>query len=217
MYRWNRPPPFPLIPCMSHIAFPGRARTFHLCIDMQGMFHEQTDWHMPWMEKIIESVREITAARPEQTIFTRFIPPRRPEERRGAWRTYYEKWRNMTRAELDPKLLDIIAPLKQFIPPARSFDKFVYSPFSQPALTHFLTQKNTEALIITGAETDVCVLATVLQAVDLGYRVLIPVDAICSGRDETHDALLKLYNERFSAQIETMKTEELMRFWASET
>lgn len=201
---------------MGHIAFPDRARTFHLCIDMQGMFYEKTAWHMPWMGKIIEPISEITAARPEQTIFTRFIPPYQPEERHGTWRAYYEKWRNMTRAELDPGLLDIIVPLKQFMPPAQCFDKFVYSPFSQPALTHFLTQKKAEALIITGAETDVCVLATVLQAVDLGYRVLIPVDAICSGRDETHDALLKLYNERFSAQIKTMTTEELMRFWASE-
>jgi nicotinamidase-related amidase len=33
------------------------------------------------------------------------------------------------------------------------------------------------ALTVTGSETDVCVLATVLDAVDLGYRVIVVRDA----------------------------------------
>ena len=38
--------------------------------------------------------------------------------------------------------------------------------------------------IVSGSETDVCVLATVLDAVDMGYRVIIARDAVCSSSDE---------------------------------
>ena len=56
---------------------------------------------------------------------------------------------------------------------------------------------------MTGSETDVCVLATVIGAVDHGYRVILVCDAVCSSSDEGHDALLKLYRDRYSLQIET--------------
>lgn len=55
-----------------------------------------------------------------------------------------------------------------------------------------------------------CVLATVLGAIDLGYKVIIITDALCSAMDETHDAVLKLYRKRFSQQIESMSADELV-------
>ena len=52
-----------------------------------------------------------------------------------------------------------------------------------------------------------CVLAAVLDAVDLGLRVVLPVDALCSSSDESHEALLSLYRNRFSQQVETASAE----------
>ena len=37
-----------------------------------------------------------------------------------------------------------------------------------------------DTLVVTGGETDICVLATVLGAVDRGFRVVLVSDAICS-------------------------------------
>ena len=67
--------------------------------------------------------------------------------------------------------------------------------------------------MITGAETDVCVLAAVMDAVDHGYRVVLAKDALCSSSDETHDALMTLYHRRFAEQIETVECEELLAVW----
>lgn len=64
-----------------------------------------------------------------------------------------------------------------------------------------------------GGETDVCVLATVIAAVDLGFRVVLPQDALCSVSDATHDALMTLYRERYSQQIETTSTERVLGDW----
>ena len=49
----------------------------HLCVDMQRMFAERTEWKMPWLERVLPNIVSITSAHPEKTIFTRFIPARR--------------------------------------------------------------------------------------------------------------------------------------------
>ncbi|HEX3411747.1 MAG TPA: isochorismatase family protein, partial [Stellaceae bacterium] len=53
----------------------------------------------------------------------------------------------------------------------------------------------------------------VLDAVDLGYRVVLATDALCSSSDATHDALLALYRNRFSQQIETASSEAILACW----
>ena len=52
------------------------------------------------------------------------------------------------------------------------------SAFAEPRLIEHLRQREADALIVSGSETDVCVLATVLDAVDIGYRVIVVCDAI---------------------------------------
>ncbi len=73
-----------------------------------------------------------------------------------------------------------------------------------------LKGERVSSLVITGGETDVCVLATVLGAVDLGYHVVVLSDAVCSGADETHDASLEVLGERFSVQVEICRTEAFL-------
>jgi len=43
--------------------------------------------------------------------------------------------------------------------------------------------------------------------------VVLATDALCSASDETHDALLTLYQQRFSEQIETADSEEIVAAW----
>ncbi len=52
-----------------------------------------------------------------------------------------------------------------------------------------------------------------LGAVDFGYRVVLATDALCSSADQTHDALLTLYRQRFSEQIETADTKTILADW----
>jgi Isochorismatase family len=59
-----------------------------------------------------------------------------------------------------------------------------------------------------------CVLATIMGAVDHGYRVILVRDGVCSSSDEGHDALLELYHRRFSIQIETADAEAVLSRWA---
>ena len=134
----------------------------HLCVDMQTLFAERTDWHVPWLERVLPVVAHLTEARRERTIFTRFVPPERPEDAIGAWRRYYAHWRDMTGERLDPRLIQLVPPLAALTPPAIIIDKGHYSPFSEPAFLEALGRLKADALVITGGETDVCVLAAVM-------------------------------------------------------
>jgi nicotinamidase-related amidase len=195
--------------------FPLDDATRHLCIDMQRLFAEETPWQVPWLPRVLPCVQEIASRQAASTIFTRFIPPRSPEEAVGAWRDYYAAWPDLTRDALPPDLLELVSPLKALVPPARQLDKTANSAFSQPGFANALHRRGVTTLVVTGGETDVCVLATVMSAVDCGFRVILPTDALCSTSDTTHEALLKLYRERFSQQIEATTTEDVLRRWQS--
>lgn len=188
-------------------------RTVHLCIDMQNLFAEGTVWHTPWMRRVLPAVARIVEHRPAHTVFTRFVPPRRPDDMPGSWRRYYRRWDELTLDRLDRGLVELVPELARFAPPAAVIDKRVYSPFSEPALPELLRRRSADALLITGGETDVCVLAAVLDAVDRGYRVVLATDALCSSADQTHDALMTLYRTRFNEQIETAESEEILASW----
>jgi nicotinamidase-related amidase len=192
---------------------PLNERTVHLCIDMQRLFAEETPWHTPWMERVLPIVARIAEAHSEQTIFTRFIPPHHPDEMRGAWRRFYRRWAELTLERIDPGLLELVAPLARLVPPAITIDKRVYSPFSEQAIWQVLRDRQADTLVITGAETDMCVLAAVMDAVDYGFRVVLATDAICSSSDRTHDALMTLYCNRFGEQIETVTGEAIIDAW----
>ena len=188
-------------------------RTVHLCIDMQNLFAEDTPWHTPWMTRVLPVVELLAGRHPARTVFTRFVPARHPEEMPGAWQRYYRRWQELTLERIDPRLIELVPSLARLAPPAAIVDKRVYSPFAERALNTLLRHRQVESLVITGAETDVCILAAVLDAVDRGYRVVLATDAICSGSDMTHDALLTLYRSRFSEQIETADAGEILEAW----
>jgi nicotinamidase-related amidase len=192
---------------------PPDERTVHLCIDMQRLFAPGGPWSTPWMEKVLPLVAEIAQRSPERTVFTRFIPPLEPEDMPGTWQHYYRHWREITRDKLPADMLTLVPPLDRYVPPGAIIDKPGYSAFCVPALERLLQEKDVNGLIVTGAETDSCVLATVLGAVDRGYRVYVVTDAVCSSSDEGHDALLGLYHRRYSQQIQTVTTAEVLEAW----
>ena len=185
----------------------------HFSVDMQNIFAQGGVWETPWMERVLPAIVEIVQADPPRTVLTRFITPKTPEERPGRWQRYYRKWVRATRARLPPSELAIVAPLARFAPPATIIDKPVYSAFAEFGLRDFLLSRSVEALIVTGAETDVCVLSTVLDAVDIGFRVIVVEDALCSSSDDGHDALMTIYRTRFSEQIEVMQQAEVLSLW----
>lgn len=189
------------------------ARSVHLCVDMQRMFAEDTPWKTPWMDRVLPNALQLVAAHPSRTIFTRFIPADRPGQGAGTWRRYYERWADMTLQRLGREMVELLPELAAYVPPGEVIDKRVYSPWCEPTLHQALQRRDADTVVVSGGETDVCVLSTVLGAVDRGYRVVIAENALCSSSDATHDALLTVYETRYTQQVETVTTDEILRHW----
>lgn len=187
--------------------------TVHLCVDMQRMFAAGSAWQSPWVERTLPTIVRLAERSPERTVFTRFIPPIDGRDMPGMWQTYYARWPTMTRRHLDDSQIELLPSLARLAPPAYVVDKSTYSAFSAPALPQWLALHRVDGLIVTGAETDVCILSTVLAAVEFGYRVIVVTDGVCSSSDDTHDALLTLYHRRFSEQIEAAVADEVLDAW----
>jgi nicotinamidase-related amidase len=123
---------------------------------MQRIFSVEGVWPTPWMDRVLPIVATLAERYPERTIFTRFIPPERPDQMPGMWQHYYMRWRQATREYLDRRLLELMPPLSVLCPPARVIDKTRYSAFAEPNLLAHLQERQADALIISGSETDVC-------------------------------------------------------------
>ena len=188
----------------------------HLCVDMQNIFAKGGLWQAPWMEHVLPTIEMIAARYREQTFFSRFIPPLRPEDRPGRWRHYFRRWTCATRQNLRGEELDLLPEIARYVPPAVIIDKPFYSAFRLSGLYAALNERSVETVVVTGCETDVCVLATALGAVDLGFRVIIVEDALCSSSDEGHDALMTMYRTRLREQIDVVKATELFELWRPE-
>ncbi|MBP7002702.1 cysteine hydrolase family protein [Amaricoccus sp.] len=189
------------------------ATTTHLCIDMQLLFAPGAEWGLEWMPRVLPQIVRLCELGPERTIFTRFVPARRPGEGQGAWRSYYRRWASMTLEALGEDMAGLMPELARFAPPAETLDKAVYSPWWGPDLRSRLQMRGCDTLVVTGGETDMCVLATVLGAVDLGYRTVLVQDAVCSSSDENHDAMLELFAERYGQHVEVGETADVAELW----
>ena len=185
----------------------------HVCVDMQAIFLPGMPWGNAWMERVLPLVEELAGRHAGRTLFTRFIPAADPEAARGTWRRYYRKWEALTLRCIEPECLDLVPALARFVPPAAVLDKHVYSPWTEGRLDAFLGSGGIDTLIVSGGETDVCVLATVLGAIDRGFRVVVAADAVCGSADATHDAVMTLYASRFSEQMEMASTQEILADW----
>ncbi|MBZ9733484.1 cysteine hydrolase [Mesorhizobium sp. CA18] len=192
---------------------PISTRAVHICVDMQMMFLPPGPWAVEWLPAILPKVLSLVDGRPERTIFTRFITARRPGEGQGHWRQYYERWSQMTIECAGPGSLELLPELRDFVPPARVFDKSVYSPWLTGELHRSLQAEGVTELIVSGGEADMCVLATLLGAIDFGYRTILVEDAICSTSDEAYENMLKLFTTRYSHHVEVAAAEEVLDFW----
>ncbi len=160
----------------------------HLCVDMQRMFAEPTEWTMPWAEKVLPQITALVEFQPEKTIFTRFIPARRAGQGHGMWKQYYERWASMTVEKIGADMLELVPALARFTPPASVIDKHVYAPWLETNLHQRLQRQGVKTLIISGA--------------------------LCSSSDAAHDSAIDLYHQRYSFQVEPVDTETILRNWS---
>lgn len=195
---------------LKHPLGPGAV---HVAIDMQRLFAEATEWCVPSIPEIAPQVLALARARPARTLFTRFVVPPSAGAAPGRWQIYYRRWADFTGERLPPEMLDLTADFAALASPTLTIDKLTYSAFESPDFEARLKALGADTLVVTGVETDVCVLATVLTAVDRGYHVVAVADALASSSPAGHRATLDHVLPRLDQQIEIADTATVLSAW----
>lgn len=183
----------------------------HLVVDMQELFRSHPDWGSAALTDIVPPIRRLLQARPQSAYFSRFVPPQKVEHAAGAWRRYYQRWHRVTLERMEPELVNVIEELR---PWERGIvDKSGYSALGNAEFRRMASESGDRCLILSGVETDVCVLSTAMEAMDLGLRVIFALDAVTSSSAKCHELALQIVHERFDEQIELATVDDILKSW----
>ena len=177
---------------------------------MQQIFLEPGPWYAEAGLAILPKIEQLVHARNLPTVFTRFITPSTATEAIGSWQTYYEFWHQVTKEEAGEEWLALHPALQKFAKSSNTYDKTTYDAFASGSFRSSIEKANPSALIFSGIETDVCVLGTVLTAVDLGMRTIIAKDAVTSSDLNSHNTCFEFIFPRYSQQIEIATVAEIL-------
>jgi nicotinamidase-related amidase len=183
----------------------------HLVVDMQELFRSHPDWGTQSLTRIIPQIQHLLSARPGNAYFSRFIPAQHPDGASGAWQRYYRRWSRVTLDQLDPAQVDVVHELRPWA--KRVADKPGYSALGNPELRRAALASEGHCLVLTGVETDVCVLATAMEAMDAGLRVVLATDALASSSDACHAKAMDILHDRFDEQVELGTVEQILAAW----
>jgi len=179
---------------------------------MQEVFATNKQWGFFGIYDIVPAISRLAQAKPQNTLWTRFISAHSAEEAKGSWAALYRLWPQATLAA--GAQIDILSDLLPLVDPAFVFDKSTYSSFGNPRLIAELKRRRADTLILSGVETDVCVLATLMDAVDLGYFVILPIDALTSSDGESHRQILDIIPRRLKSQVSRATVDEIVEQWS---
>jgi nicotinamidase-related amidase len=87
-----------------------------------------------------------------------------------------------------------------------------FTPFTGTDLDDLLRDRGVEVVVATGVSLNVGVLGLVLSAVDLGYRVIVPSDAVVALPPDYGGAVLR---HTIAGLAEVVDTETLVARWRS--
>ena len=195
------------------MGMPELSRAMHIVIDMQRLFAEHPDWAVKDIGRIRKAVTWLAEHKPGRTLWTRFVPAQNAEAAKGSWRRYYEQWPSATLDGGGAAYVDLLPEHRTLAGKAQIFDKSTFSAFGNEKLVAALQSAGIETLILSGVETDACVWATALDAVDAGLFVVLAKDALTSFSLEAHQAMLEVIAPRFAPQVAIMNHAELEAAW----
>lgn len=173
-----------------------------IVVDMQRVVAEDTPWRIDGVRELLPAITVLAEAFETSAVFTRHVPP--ADGGTGTWRRFYEVWSDL---ESDPSSWDLMPELAG----CRGLHatKSVYSCFGAPALRAELDRREAPELVFCGVETDCCVMASVLEAVDLGIPVTVVEDAVRSPSRAGHDGALALCR-RLGEQVAVATTDQVL-------
>lgn len=189
-----------------------------LVIDLQNVYQPGQPWGCPSFPRSLENVKTLldtvgALATPPQVFLTQFVED---PQAGGMW-AEYNRLNHDINAE--PWMSELVAPLAHYAGQYPVCQKSTYSsmpiPELQQAAQGLLAQGEEDdqapgRVVLTGVVAECCVLATAIEAIDMGCHVVYLRDA-CSGvSEETEQAVLKVLEGLSPPHVTIMTTAEYL-------
>lgn len=161
-----------------------------LIVDFQNVYMPDYDWSCPSMPEAMENtIKILDAKNAPDYIMTRFVAPAEPA---GRWEQYNAAYRDINENEYLSELAEAMAP---YAAQSVVVDKSTYSSMDAEAVVAAMEGK--KAVVLTGVVADCCILATMFDAIDMGYEVVYLYDCIAGSSAES-EAEIRALAEIFS-------------------
>lgn len=186
-----------------------------LVIDMQNVYRSGQPWACRSTDeaarRILQILQRCPKADPQgpllwgrgpSVVFTRFVPP---ADAQGTWKLYNQV---NARINADPFLSEIVPQLQEATRSHPVLDKSTYSSLTLPRLRS--AAQDAGRLILTGVVAECCVLATALDAIDLGVPLIWLDDAITGLSGQTEAAARLVIEGLAPAQATVMQVSDYL-------
>lgn len=121
-----------------------------------------------------------------ECVMTKYVAPAEPT---GRWRQYNEAYREINENAFFAEFPEALAP---YAARTTVVEKSTYSSLDAPEVLAAMEGK--KAVVLAGVVADCCVLATMMDAIDLGYEVVYLYDCI-AGVSEQSEAEIRALAE----------------------
>ena len=142
-----------------------------LVVDFQNVYLPGNEWACPSMpEAMANTMRILDAENAPDCVMTKFVAPAEPT---GRWQQYNEAYRQINE---NASLAEFPEELTPYAEKATVVEKSTYSSMDAPEVIAAMEGKR--AVVLCGVVADCCVLATMMDAIDMGYEVVYLYDCI---------------------------------------
>ena len=175
-----------------------------IIIDFQNVYLPGQPWACPTMEQAIKNTLSIIHSQNSPDyVLTQYLAPEIPV---GCWKRYNEEYAEINADEF---LSDFPESIRQIITADNVIVKDTYSSLKSAALISRLEGK--KRVVLTGVVAECCILATMMDAIDLGYEVIYLYDCV-SGFTDENEKMIRTLAESFSPiHTQVMSSAEYIR------
>lgn len=161
-----------------------------LIIDMQNVYLPGEEWACPSVKDAIKNVRRILDADVvQQVIFTKFMASDAPQ---GTWKQYNQEYKEINE---NTYLCELVEDLQPYAEKWPVYEKSTYSSLKVEEIRE--KARHAKRIVLAGVVAECCVLATLMEAIDDGLKVIYLKDCI-AGQSSENEACIQKIAERFS-------------------
>jgi len=178
---------------VRHRGFHGRAglgsRPALVVVDVNVGFTDPESPLVCDLDDVVEAIRRLLGAFRESDLPVAYTTVSYDEAAKRAARAFIDKVPALLTLESGSRWVEIdprIAPLDT----EPVFNKLWASAFFATPLASFLAADRADSLVVTGASTSGCIRATVVDALQHGYRPTVPREAVGDRNPAAHEANL---------------------------